>query len=156
MNDVNRTAADFVRALASGEAGLAHEMLSEALRQATTALNLSEQYALLAEDMGGVTGIGEPMVILEEWPDMSANDRAMVYVPLEGDVFSEAITVTVSAADEGLCISNIEWGRPRRFVGVQNGRAFSRTRGLQILYRQRQTKRPAHGGPFLIWHSLGD
>ena len=112
MNDVNRTAADFVRALASGEAGLAHEMLSEALRQATTTLNLSEQYALLAEDMGGVTGIGEPMVILEEWPDMSANDRAMVYVPLEGDVFSEAITVTVSAADEGLCISNIEWGRP--------------------------------------------
>ena len=52
------------------------------------------------------------MVILEEWPDQAADDRAMVYVPLEGDVFSEALTVTIAASNNGLRISNIEWGRP--------------------------------------------
>lgn len=112
MTDVTTFAATFVRAIANGEAESAHQMLSEPLRQSTAAANLSELYGLLADDMGGVTGIGQPMVILEEWPDMSADDRAMVYVPLEGDMFSEAVTVTVSGTDDSLCISNIEWGRP--------------------------------------------
>ena len=112
MSGVSEFAAKFVQAIASEEAGSAREMLSEALQRATAAENLLEQYSLLADDMGGVTGIGEPMVILEEWPDMSVDDRAMVYVPLEGDVFSEAITVTVSEVHDRLCISKIEWGRP--------------------------------------------
>lgn len=112
MADVVEFAAAFAHALANGDSASAHEMLSDTLRHATAAVDLSEQFDLLAEEMGGVTGIGEPMVILEEWPDMSANDRAMVYVPLEGDVFSEAVTVTVSAADNRLFISNVEWGRP--------------------------------------------
>lgn len=75
-------------------------------------MELSSQFASLAEDMGGVTGIGQPMVVLEEWPEMSANDRAMVYVPLEGDVFSEALTVKVSEIENVVRISSIEWGRP--------------------------------------------
>lgn len=112
MADVTTFAATFVRAIANGEAESAHQMLSVPLRQSTAAANLSEQYGLLADDMGGVNGIGAPTVILEEWPDMSADDRAMVYVPLEGDEFSEAITVTVTAVGDELCISNIEWGRP--------------------------------------------
>jgi hypothetical protein len=112
MTGVIEFAANFVHAIANGEAESAHEMLSEALRRATGATDLSGQFELLADDMGGVTGIGEATVILGEWPDMAANDRAMVYVPLEGDAFSEAVTVTVSAIDDGLRISNIEWGRP--------------------------------------------
>ena len=75
-------------------------------------MELSSQFASLAEDMGGVTGIGQAMVILEEWPEMSEDDRAMVYVPIEGDVFSEAITVRVSEIDNAVRISSIEWGRP--------------------------------------------
>lgn len=112
MTDVTKFAETFVRAIANEETDSAHQMLSESLRQVTNAANLAEQYGLLEADMGGVTGIGEPMVILEEWRDMSADDRAMVYVPLEGDTFSEAVTLTVSAVDDGLCVSNIEWGRP--------------------------------------------
>lgn len=112
MNDVTGLAALFARALVNGESESAHEMLSDTFRQATAPSDLSKQFDLLAEEMGGVTGIGEPMLILEEWPNMSANDRAMVYVPLEGDVFSEAVTVTICAIDDGLRISNIEWGRP--------------------------------------------
>ena len=112
MTDVTGFAAGFVRTISQGDAGSAHQMLSEALQQSTSAENLAEQYGLLADDMGGVNGIGQPTLILEEWPDMSAGDRAIVYVPLEGDVFSKAVTVTVSEVDDRLCVSNIEWGRP--------------------------------------------
>jgi len=62
--------------------------------------------------MSGATAIAQPMVILEEWPEMSADDRAIVYVPLEGDEFPEAITVKVSTTDGSVSISSIKWGRP--------------------------------------------
>lgn len=112
MTEEVKFAATFARAIAGGDSRAAHKMLSDDLAVALAATDLSSQFESLAEDMGGVTGIGEPMVILQEWPDMSANDRAMVYVPLEGDVFSEAITVKISEIDDALCISGIEWGRP--------------------------------------------
>ena len=112
MADVMETAAAFVRAIAAGDSDTAHKMLSDQLATDVAASDLSAEFESLAEDMGGVTGIGQPMVILEEWPDMSEEDRAMVYVPLEGDEFSEAITVTISEYDHALRISSIEWGRP--------------------------------------------
>lgn len=112
MADIIETAATFVRAIAAGESDTAHKMLFPRLAADVAAADLLAQFESLAEDMGGVTGIGQPMVILEEWPEMTEEDRAMVYVPLEGDVFSEAITLTVSEYDHVLCISSIEWGRP--------------------------------------------
>ena len=112
MTDEVEFAATFARAIVGGDSIAAHQMLSDDLGVALAAAELSSQFESLTDDMGGVTGIGKPMVILQEWPDMSANDRAMVYVPLEGDVFSEAITVTISEIDDVLCVSSIEWGRP--------------------------------------------
>ena len=112
MTNVVETAAAFVRAIAAGETDTAHAMLVHQLSADVSASDLSTQFGSLAEDMGGISGIGQPTVILEEWPDMSEEDRAMVYVPLEGDEFSEAITVTVSEHDNALRISSIEWGRP--------------------------------------------
>ena len=112
MTDVIEIAARFARALFAGDIDSAYELLSDELRGEVAAMELSSQFASLAEDMGGVTGIGQAMVILEEWPEMSEDDRAMVYVPLEGDVFSEAITVRVSEIDNAVRISSIEWGRP--------------------------------------------
>ena len=112
MTDVVEIATAFARAIVAGDEKSAHEMLSNELRAEVSPTDLSSQFKPLAEDMGGVTGIGQPMVILEEWPGMLADDRAMVYVPLEGDVFSEAMTVTVSEIESALLISGIEWGRP--------------------------------------------
>lgn len=112
MSTVMETAANFARALNAGDTGAAQKLLSQDLASSVTADELLSSFNALAEDMGGVTGIGQPMVILEEWPDMSANDKAMVYVPLEGDMFSEAITVAVAEQDNTFCISSIEWGRP--------------------------------------------
>ncbi len=112
MTDVVEIAARFARAIFAGEVDSAYELLSDQLRGEVEAVDLSSQFASLAEDMGGVTAIGQPMVILEQWPEMSADDRAMVYVPLEGDDFSEAIIVKVSEIDNAVRISSIEWGRP--------------------------------------------
>ncbi len=112
MTDEVEIAATFARAIVDGDSKAAHIMLSDDLGAAIAATDLSSQFESLAEDMGGVTAIGQPMVILQEWPDMLANDRAIVYVPLEGDDFSEAITVTISQFDDVLRISKIEWGRP--------------------------------------------
>ena len=112
MTDETEFAASFASAIVDGDAAAAHKMLSDDVRLSIAATDLSAQFDSLAKDMGGVTGIGEPMVILEEWPNMLANDRAMIYVPLEGDVYSEAITVTISAVNDALYISSVEWGRP--------------------------------------------
>ena len=112
MTDVVEIAARFARALFAGDINSAYELLSDELRGEVEAMQLSSQFVSLPEDMGGVTGIGQPMVILEEWPEMSEDDRAMVYVPLEGDDFSEAITVKVSEIDNAVRISSIDWGRP--------------------------------------------
>ena len=109
MKNAIEAASAFVRA---GGAEAAHGMLSHQVAADVAAVDFSMQFGALADDMGGVTGIGPAMVILEDWPGMSAEDRAMVYVPLEGDEFSEAVTLTISASDESLRISAIEWGRP--------------------------------------------
>ena len=112
MTDVVEIASRFANALFSGDGDSAYEFLSDELRGDVAAVALSSQFASLGEDRGGVTGIVRAMMILEEWPEMSADDRSMVYVPLEGDDFSEAITVKVSEIDNAVRISSIEWGRP--------------------------------------------
>ena len=71
MEDAIETAAAFVRAIAAGDTDSAHKMLSHQLAADVAASDLGAQFASLAEDMGDVTGIGQPMVILEEWPEMS-------------------------------------------------------------------------------------
>ncbi|MEM1176237.1 MAG: hypothetical protein AAGA33_05450 [Pseudomonadota bacterium] len=105
-------AAAFGAALHSGDFSAAYAMLCESFASSTSPAQLAEEYALLAEDMGGVTGIGQPSVILEEWPGMAEQDVALVYVPLEGDIYSEAVTVTIAQSSAGPCLSGLEWGRP--------------------------------------------
>lgn len=112
MSRLTEIASAFVRAIVNGEAHLAHAMLAPELANSVSASELIKEYDLLAGDMGGVTNIGEPMLLLEDWPSKGPNDLGIVYVPVEGDVYSEAITVTLSELDNNLRITNIEWGRP--------------------------------------------
>ena len=112
MSDVTNIAAAFARAIHAGETDAAHAMLSADCGRTVSASELADEYNVLAEDMGGVTRIGDATVILEDWPGKADADRAMVYVPLEGDVFSEAVTVTVSESGDEFRISGVEWGRP--------------------------------------------
>ena len=49
---------------------------------------------------------------LEEWPGKQAGDLAVVYVALNGDSFSEAVTLTLTQHGEEALIRHLEWGRP--------------------------------------------
>ena len=112
MSDVVAAAADFVSKIVAGNAEDAYEILCKKMAADITASDLQARFDALSKDMGGVTGVGQPMVILEDWPEKTDDDLAIVYVPLESDVFSEAIIVTVSKEGDALRISSIEWGRP--------------------------------------------
>jgi hypothetical protein len=49
---------------------------------------------------------------LEDWPGKQADDLAVVYVALNGDSFSEAVTLTLAQDGEEAVIRHLEWGRP--------------------------------------------
>lgn len=50
--------------------------------------------------------------ILEDWPGKQPGDLAVVYVALNGENFSEAVTLTLAHYGEQALIRNLEWGRP--------------------------------------------
>lgn len=102
----------FANAIADGKLDDAHEMLTSKLAKRTKPAALGAEYQALADDMGGVTGVGPADEILREWPDQGDKDVAMVYVTLAGDEWSEAITVTLTEVKGELLISDLEWGRP--------------------------------------------
>ena len=49
---------------------------------------------------------------LKDWPGKQADDLAVVYVSLNGDGFSEAVTLTLAEYDHEILIRHLEWGRP--------------------------------------------
>jgi hypothetical protein len=49
---------------------------------------------------------------LEDWPGKQADDLAVVYVSLNGDGFSEAVTLTLAKYGHEILIRHLEWGRP--------------------------------------------
>jgi hypothetical protein len=50
--------------------------------------------------------------VLEAWPGKQARDLAVVYVALNGDSFSEAVSLTLAEVGDSILIRNLEWGRP--------------------------------------------
>ena len=49
---------------------------------------------------------------LETWPGRQEDDLAVVYVALNGDSFSEAVTLTLTKYGQEILIRHLEWGRP--------------------------------------------
>lgn len=49
---------------------------------------------------------------LEDWPDKPPDDLAVMYVVLNGDGFSEAVTLTLAQYGEEVLIRHLAWGRP--------------------------------------------
>jgi hypothetical protein len=49
---------------------------------------------------------------LEDWPGKQADDLAVAYVALNGENFSEAVTLTLAEYDQEILIRHLEWGRP--------------------------------------------
>ena len=112
MSQSTEQAMAFVKAIVDGNAGVAHTMLSNELRATTSAADIADEYDVMVDEIGGVESIGEAMEILDDWPDKAQNEVAMVYVPLQGDTYSEGITVTLAHIEGKLAVSHMEWGRP--------------------------------------------
>jgi hypothetical protein len=49
---------------------------------------------------------------LKNWPSKQLCDFADVYVALNGESFSEAVTLTLAEYNQEILIRQLEWGRP--------------------------------------------
>jgi hypothetical protein len=49
---------------------------------------------------------------LEDWPGKQTDDLAVVYVALNGESFSEAVTLTLAEYGQEILIRHLVWGRP--------------------------------------------
>jgi hypothetical protein len=105
-------ALEFAKAIARGDAQLAHGMLSARLRSEFTPDELAAEYQEMISYGSGAPTILAVMTTLDSWPDKQPGDTEWVYVAIANDTYSEAVTVVVSKESSGLVIRSIEWGRP--------------------------------------------
>jgi hypothetical protein len=49
---------------------------------------------------------------LEDWPGKQSDDLAVAYVALNGENFSEAVTLTLAEYGQEILIRHLAWGRP--------------------------------------------
>jgi len=49
---------------------------------------------------------------MENWPGKQPDDLAVAYVALNGEDFSEAVTLTLTEYGQEIMIRHMEWGRP--------------------------------------------
>jgi hypothetical protein len=50
--------------------------------------------------------------ILDAWPGKKPDELCSVYVSLEGESYSEGVTLTVVQSGQGQCLKVHDWGRP--------------------------------------------
>lgn len=101
----------FAEALVAGRYDEAEGMLQGELRGTWSAERLKAEYQRMTEG-GGPWSVASPETFMGQWPDRKPKDHGWVYVPIDGNGYSEAVTVVVT--DEGGTprIRWLEWGRP--------------------------------------------
>jgi hypothetical protein len=102
----------FAKAIASGDAERAHEMLCVKLRSALTPARLAAEYKEMISYGSGAPTTIAVITTMGWWPDKQPGDTEWVYVAIANDSYSEAVTVVVAQEQSGLVIRSIEWGRP--------------------------------------------
>jgi len=107
-------ASRFTTALADGDYGAAYKMLSPEMQEKYTEDDLSKSFEEMVEYGDSRAKVDGFVETLEDWPDKNSGDIGWgwVYVSVSGDDYAEAVTVIVSAVEDGMAISSIEWGRP--------------------------------------------
>ena len=105
-------AVQFADALTQGDFDGAHRMLATDLRQELTADSLRAEFDSMTGYFDSAAQVDGHTETMRDWPGKGADDLGWVYVSISGAPCSEAVTVIVSDEDDGLVISNIEWGRP--------------------------------------------
>jgi hypothetical protein len=110
MAGFTEVASQFGTALSQRDYSQAHSLLAESLKSQLAQEQLQQSFE------GMISGSGDLAVevaeTLTDWPEKQANDVGWAYVAVNGESFSEAVTLTL--CDEGgkPMIRNIVWGRP--------------------------------------------
>jgi len=90
-------------------------LLSEELRLSLPSESIKNAVTTMTA-YGGTGSIQVAQVIddftLEDWPGKQADDLAVTYVALNGENFSEAVTLTLAEYGHEILIRHLEWGRP--------------------------------------------
>lgn len=107
----------FAELLVDGDFKAAHSMLAKDLKHLKAAdleREYSEMIGQYGEEGDELPDDLEVCVMSSEtgMPDMQETDVGWVYVAINGDGFSEAVTVTVTLEREEMRIRTLEWGRP--------------------------------------------
>jgi hypothetical protein len=89
-------------------------ILSEELQLSSTPESIKNAVTTMTSYANG--SIQEAQVMddftLEDWPGKQPGDLAVVYVALNGENYSEAVTLTLAEYGEKILIRHLEWGRP--------------------------------------------
>jgi hypothetical protein len=104
----------FGDSIANDEYGAAYALLAKDLKSTTTPQTIKDAVATMTSDTTGPILKADVIddSILEDWPGKQAGDLAVVYVALNGDSFSEAVTLILATYGDEVLIRHFEWGRP--------------------------------------------
>jgi hypothetical protein len=89
-------------------------LLSEELRLSFTSESIKNAVISMTAYGTGSIQVAQVMddFTLEDWPGKQADDLAVTYVALNGENFSEAVTLTLAEYGQEILIRHLEWGRP--------------------------------------------
>jgi hypothetical protein len=92
----------------------ASSLLTDELQSSLTPEAIKNTITSMTAYAQGVIQEAEVMdaFTLEDWPGKQPADRAVIYVALNGDSFSEAVTLTLAQYGDEVLIRHLEWGRP--------------------------------------------
>jgi len=107
-------AQEFGDCITNRDYGAACALLTKQLQGSTTPERICNAVSTMTSYAPGPIQEAQVMddFTLEDWPGKQAGDLAVVYVALNGDSFSEAVTLTLMKQGEDILIRELAWGRP--------------------------------------------
>lgn len=101
----------FVRALVARDFDSAYAMTSSDYHRRMTPSAMQSAFeSIVPADWADA--IVSPGLTMDSWPDKQPSDVGWVYVSIGGDVFSEAVNVTVTLEGATMKVRDAEFGRP--------------------------------------------
>jgi len=107
-------AQQFGDCIVQNDYGAAGSLFTKELQASSTPESIKNAVATMTDYASGPIQQAQVMddFTLEDWPGKQADDLAVVYVALNGENFSEAVTLTLTESGQEILIRHLEWGRP--------------------------------------------
>jgi hypothetical protein len=113
MTDFKDVANQFASALVKGDYSLAQSHLAEPIKSEHPPDKLQELYTgMLAYINGAVAETTEVVETMTDWPNKQSQDIGWAYVAINGQTFSEGVTLTFIDTGGHPQIREVIWGRP--------------------------------------------